>query len=53
MREKRNAYRVFVSNLKDTDHLADLGISGRIVFIWTLKNRMGGHGLDLSDSGKG
>jgi len=35
-------------NLKDTDHLADLGISGRIVFKWTLKNRMKGH-LVLSD----
>jgi len=27
--------------------------SGKIVIKWTLKNRMGGHGLDPSDSGQG
>jgi hypothetical protein len=33
--------------------MADLGISGRVILKWTLKNRMGEHGLDPSDSEQG
>jgi hypothetical protein len=28
---KRNAYRVFVENLKDRDHLKNLGVDGKII----------------------
>jgi hypothetical protein len=29
--ERRRAYRVVVGNLRDRDHLGDLGVDGKIV----------------------
>jgi len=37
MGEMRNAYRILVGNLMGRDHLEDLGIYGRIIIKWILK----------------
>jgi len=48
--EMRNINRAFGrENIKERDYLEDLGIDGTILK-WILKNRMGGHGMNLSGS---
>jgi len=37
----------------DNDRLEDLGVGGRTVFKWILKNEVGGYGLDTSGSEQG
>jgi hypothetical protein len=34
MRKNRGAYRVFVCNLREGDHLEDPGIDGRLILKW-------------------
>ena len=42
------AYKVFGSeNLRERDHLEDLGIDGRLILKWMIKNWNGG--MDWSD----
>jgi hypothetical protein len=36
MRKKQNAYRVWLGNMKEGDHLENLGVHGRIIFKWTV-----------------
>jgi len=39
--ERREMYAEFLlRNLKETDHLEDLGIEKRVILKWILKNRM-------------
>jgi len=37
MGDRSGAYRVLVGDLRDRDHLEDLGIGGRIILKWILK----------------
>jgi hypothetical protein len=37
MREKRNAAEFWWEILKETDHLEDLGVDGRVTSEWILK----------------
>jgi hypothetical protein len=37
MGDRSGAYRVLVGDLRDRDHLEDLGIDGRIISKWMLK----------------
>jgi len=37
--------------LRERDHLEDVGVGGRIIFIWIFRKWGGGHGLDRSVSG--
>jgi hypothetical protein len=39
---RRGVYRVLVGNLRGRDHLEDLGVDGRILFKWVVKNWDGG-----------
>jgi hypothetical protein len=38
-------------NLKERDHVEDLGVDGRIILQMFFKNKTRGRGLDLSGSG--
>jgi hypothetical protein len=38
----------FLESLKVRDHLEDLGIDGKIILEWILRNRVGGCGLGKS-----
>jgi len=40
-------------DLREANHLENLGLDGRIILNWILKNRIAGRGLDLSGSGQG
>ena len=42
MGDRRSAYRVWLGDLKDGDHLEDLGVDRRIILKWIFKKRMGG-----------
>jgi hypothetical protein len=45
--EKRGACRFLVGDLRERDHLEDLGIDGRLIIIkLVFKKRNGRHGLD-------
>lgn len=35
--EIRNAYKILVENLKETDHSGDLGVHRRIIVKWIFK----------------
>jgi hypothetical protein len=37
MGEGRGVYRVFVGNLRERDHLGDLGLDGRIILRWIFR----------------
>jgi hypothetical protein len=37
MGDRRGAYRVLVGDLRERDHLEDLGIDGRIILTWIFK----------------
>ena len=43
--DKRSAYRVLVWNLKERDHLEDLGLNGRILLKMDLQE-VGWRGMD-------
>ena len=47
--ERRNACTVLVGKPYRKMTLEDLGLVGRAILEWMLKNGMGGHGLDLSE----
>jgi hypothetical protein len=40
-REKRNAYRVLVGNLKERNSLEDLSVDGTVILKWALKEHNG------------
>jgi len=40
-REKRNAYRVLVGNLKERDNLEDLSVDETVILKWALKEHNG------------
>jgi hypothetical protein len=37
MRELRNAYKILIGNPEGRDHLGELGVDGRIILKWILK----------------
>jgi hypothetical protein len=51
--DRRGAYRVLVGKPEGRNHLKDLGIDGRIILKWDLREVGYGHGLDRSGSGQG
>jgi hypothetical protein len=51
MAEIRNAYNIFVGNLRVRDHLEDVGVDGKVILEWILGNRVEGCRLDLARSG--
>jgi hypothetical protein len=52
IRERRGIYiGVWWGNLRERDHLEDLGIDGRIILRWIFRNCNVGHGLNQSGSG--
>jgi len=41
--ERRIAFRVWWGKLKEMVHMEDLGINGRVLLKWIIKNRMWGN----------
>ena len=37
MEERKGSYSVSVGNMRERDHLEDLGVDGRIILKWILK----------------
>jgi len=49
MGEIRDAYRVLIGNLRESDHSEDTGVDESIILIWMLRRRdEGGQRLDWS-----
>jgi hypothetical protein len=46
MGEGRGAYRIFVGDLREGDHLEDPGVDGKIILEWIFMKWDGGRGLD-------
>jgi hypothetical protein len=46
MGERRGAYRVLVRELKEGEHLEDLGVDGKIILKVSSRSGRGEHGLD-------
>jgi hypothetical protein len=46
MGEMRNTNKILVGKSEGKIHLEDLGIDGRIILKWILRNRLGGSELD-------
>jgi hypothetical protein len=38
MEKRKGPYRVLVGNMRERDHLEDLGVDGRIISKWILRN---------------
>jgi hypothetical protein len=53
MEEKRNTCRFSVGKPEGKNHFERLGLDGRIILKWILKNRMGGRRLDSTCSKQG
>jgi hypothetical protein len=39
MREKKDIYRVLLGNLREAEHLGDIGVDGRIILRWIFRER--------------
>jgi hypothetical protein len=40
-------------NLRETDHMEEPGVDGKMILSWIFRKWDGGHGLDRSGSGQG
>jgi hypothetical protein len=49
-RERENAFKIGMENLKGRDHLEDLGLDGRVISELILGKQVGSCGLDSSSS---
>jgi hypothetical protein len=50
-RDEKGIQYFWLENLKERDHLEDLGIDRKKILEWILGKSVGGCGLDLSGSG--